>query len=102
MDNPEKQIPAVVEQKDGYIEITFSDQIPRGMIENQVRECQSGTCECCTPEFRSNVESFEIVSDDQTCQWDSLSSDSHWEGHPTLPRLLPFLRRQHSFVCLLR
>ena len=23
MDNPEKQIPAVVEQKDGYIEITF-------------------------------------------------------------------------------
>ena len=36
------------------------------MIENQVRECQSGTCECCTPEFRSNVESFEIVPDDQT------------------------------------
>lgn len=66
MDNPEKQIPAVVEQKDGYIEITFSDQIPRGMIENQVRECQSGTCECCTPEFRSNLESFEIVPDDQT------------------------------------
>lgn len=36
MDILEKQIPAVVEQKDGYIEITFSDQVPRGMIEDQV------------------------------------------------------------------
>ena len=58
-------ISATVEQKDGYVEITFSDQIPRDIIEKQVQECQSGTCECCTPAFRKEVESFEVVPDQE-------------------------------------
>lgn len=55
-------LPATVEQKKGYVEITFSDQVPRHIIEKQVQECQGGTCECCTPAFRKKVESFEVVS----------------------------------------
>ena len=58
-------IPATVEQKNGYVEITFSDQIPRDIIEKQVQECQGGTCECCTPAFREKVESFEVVPDQE-------------------------------------
>ena len=58
-------LPVTVEQKNGYVEITFSDQIPRDIIEKQVEECQSGTCECCTPDFRKKVESFEVVPDQE-------------------------------------
>ncbi len=59
----ENGMPATVEQKNGYVEITFSDQMPRDIIEKQVQECQSGACECCTPAFREKVESFEVVPD---------------------------------------
>ena len=58
-------LPVTVEQKNGFVEITFSDQIPRDIIEKQVEECQSGTCECCTPAFRKKVESFEVVPDQE-------------------------------------
>ena len=61
MNHNESDLPATVEQKDGYVEIIFSDQIPRDIIEKQVQECQSGTCECCTPAFRKQVESFEVI-----------------------------------------
>ena len=63
MSRKENDSPATVVQKDGYVEITFSDQIPRDIIEKQVQECQGGTCECCTPAFRKKVESFEVVPD---------------------------------------
>ena len=56
-----KGIPATVEQGEEGVEITFSDEIPRDLIESQVRECQNGTCQCCTPAFRKNVDSFEII-----------------------------------------
>ncbi len=61
----ENDLPAIVEQKNGYVEITFSGQIPRDIIEKQVQECQAGTCECCTPAFRKKVESFEVVPDQE-------------------------------------
>ncbi|NOX15842.1 MAG: hypothetical protein GXP61_07450 [Epsilonproteobacteria bacterium] len=60
-----KQIPAQIVEQKGYVEITFSDSIPRELIENQVQECQNGTCKCCTPTFRENIESFEIVPDEK-------------------------------------
>ncbi|BCO10579.1 hypothetical protein GF1_29550 [Desulfolithobacter dissulfuricans] len=63
MSGKQKDIPATVEQGEGCVEIIFSDEIPRELIEKQVQECQSGTCQCCTPAFRENVESFEIVPD---------------------------------------
>jgi len=56
-------IPATVKEGEGCVEITFSDEIPRELIENQVKECQDGTCACCTAAFRENVESFEIIPD---------------------------------------
>ena len=43
MSNSEQKIPATVTQQDGSIEITFSDEIPREVIEKQVQECQDGT-----------------------------------------------------------
>ena len=61
MSQKENDMPATTEQKNGYVEITFSDQIPRGLIEKQVQECQSGTCKCCTPAFRKQVKSFEVI-----------------------------------------
>ncbi len=63
MSQKENDLPATVEQKDGYVEITFSELIPRDIIEKQVQECQGGTCECCTLAFREKVESFEVVPD---------------------------------------
>ena len=65
MNQNENDLPATVEQKDGYVEITFSDQIPRDIIEKQVQECQGGTCACCTPAFREKVESFEVMPDQE-------------------------------------
>ena len=61
----ENALPATVEQKNGYVEIVFSEQIPRNLIEKQVQECRGGTCECCTPAFREKVESFEVVPDQE-------------------------------------
>lgn len=63
------KIPATVVQQKGSIEITFSDDIPKELIEKQVEECQSGTCGCCTPVFRSNVKSFLITH--MTKPWSS-------------------------------
>lgn len=65
MSQKENDLPATVEQKDGYVEITFSELIPRDIIEKQVQECQGGTCECCTPAFREKVESFEVAPDQE-------------------------------------
>ena len=65
MSQKENDLPATVEQKDGYVEITFSEQIPRDIIEKQVQECQGRICACCTPAFREKVESFEIVQDQE-------------------------------------
>ena len=65
MNQKRNGLPATVEQKNGYVEITFSDQIPRDIIEKQVQECQGGTCECCTPAFREKVESFEVMPDQE-------------------------------------
>ena len=65
MSQKENDLSATVEQKNGYVEILFSDQIPRELIEKQVQECQSGACECCTPDFREKVESFEVVPDQE-------------------------------------
>lgn len=63
MNDTTNKLPATVQEGDGYVEITFSDEIPRELIENQVKECQNGTCACCTTAFRENVESFEIIPD---------------------------------------
>ncbi len=56
-------IPAKVEEGEGYVEITFSDDMPRKLIEKQVEECQRGTCQCCTEAFRKKVKTFEILPD---------------------------------------
>ena len=54
-----KNKPASVEQKDGFVEITFSEDMPKDVIKAQVAECQAATCECCTPEFREKVTTFD-------------------------------------------
>jgi len=35
--------------------------IPREVVEAQVPACQAHTCDCCSPEFRKQVEAFEIA-----------------------------------------
>ncbi len=65
MNQNENDLPATVEQRNGYVEITFSKQIPKDLIEKQVQECQGGTCECCTPAFRNQIKSFEVISDEE-------------------------------------
>ncbi len=63
MNDSTHKIPATVKKGDGCVEITFSDEIPRKLIEDQVKECQNGTCACCTTAFREKVEFFEIIPD---------------------------------------
>ena len=58
-------LPTTVEQKNDYVEIIFSEQLPRNIIEKQVQECQTGKCECYTPAFRNQVKSFEILTDQE-------------------------------------
>jgi hypothetical protein len=54
-----KNKPASVKQKEGFVEITFSENMPKEAIKAQVEECQAATCECCTPEFREKVTEFD-------------------------------------------
>ncbi len=62
MINEEKS--AVITQKDGYVEIKFSKDLPKEAIKEQVSECVDETCECCSTEFRENVEGFEYSDED--------------------------------------
>jgi len=55
----DKQVPATIKQKEGYVEIEFDDSMPKEAIEAQVSECQAATCKCCTPEFREKVTDFD-------------------------------------------
>jgi hypothetical protein len=55
------EIPAVITQGDNEVRIDFDADIPRGIIEAQVAACQAHTCDCCTPEFREQVEEFKIT-----------------------------------------
>jgi|LGOV01.1.fsa_nt_gb hypothetical protein len=54
-----KNVPATIEQKDGFVEISFSETMSKEAIEKQVGECQAATCECCTPAFREKVTEFD-------------------------------------------
>ena len=40
MSRKENDFPATVEQKNGYVEITFSEQISRDLIKKQIQQCQ--------------------------------------------------------------
>ena len=51
---------ASISKKDGFFEIEFSKQMPKDVIENQVKQCQAAKCECCTPEFRDKVTDFDV------------------------------------------
>ncbi|BEP29826.1 hypothetical protein [Helicovermis profundi] len=56
----EKKLPANITQKDGYVEIEFSESMPKDAIEKQVNQCIAETCDCCTPEFREKVVNFDV------------------------------------------
>lgn len=58
-----EKIPAEINQKEGYIEIKFSVEMPEEAIKKQVSECIEGTCACCTPAFREKVEGFVYLKD---------------------------------------
>ena len=58
--------PAEITQKDGYVEIKFSEDLPKEAIKEQVSECVDETCERCSTEFRENVEGFEYSDEDDS------------------------------------
>ena len=72
-----KNKPAMVNQKDGFVEITFSDDMPKDAIKVQVEECKAATCECCTPEFREKVTSFDAskLDENKVKVYGDISSD---------------------------
>lgn len=53
-----------IEQKNGSVEINFPQDMPADAISAQVDSCQAETCDCCTPQFRENVEDFSKVATD--------------------------------------
>lgn len=55
------EIPAVITQGNNEVRIDFDTDIPQEVIEAQVTACQAHICDCCTPEFREQVEAFEIA-----------------------------------------
>jgi len=57
----DREIPAVITQGDNEVRIEFDSDIPTEIIETQVVACQTHTCDCCTPEFREQVEEFKIM-----------------------------------------
>ena len=60
MKKQENQI-ATVEQKNGFVEITFAEEVPQDIVKTQVSACRDETCECCTPAFREKVDDFNLV-----------------------------------------
>jgi len=54
-----EKAPASILQKDGFVEIEFSENMPKEAIAKQVGECQAATCNCCTPAFREKVTKFD-------------------------------------------
>ena len=72
-----KNEPATIIQKDGFVEISFSDSMPIEAIEKQVGECQAATCDCCTPAFREKVIKFDVsgLKDNKIKIFGSISED---------------------------
>ncbi len=55
---------ATVAQKNGFVEITFAQEVPQEIVEMQVDSCRDETCTCCTPAFREKVDDFSLVLED--------------------------------------
>ena len=47
------------------VELTFSNEIPQEVVEQQVASCQAETCDCCTPVFREQVDHFSHAITEQ-------------------------------------
>ena len=59
----ETVIPATVTQGDNEVRINFNAGMPEDKIRQQVIACETETCDCCTPEFREQVDGFEVLKE---------------------------------------
>jgi hypothetical protein len=56
-------IPATIIQGDNEVQINFKAGMPEDKIRQQVSACETHTCDCCTPEFREQVDDFEVLKE---------------------------------------
>ena len=58
--NQPQETPAKVIQKQGRVLVVFDECVPKEAVKAQVASCEAGTCSCCTPEFRKQVDGFTV------------------------------------------
>ena len=57
-------MPAKVTQGDGKVLIEFNEEVPNDVVKEQIESCEQETCDCCTPEFRDEVDAFKIIENE--------------------------------------
>ena len=61
-----QKLPAKIIQGQGRVLVEFDENVPKNVVKEQIKSCEAGSCTCCTPEFREQVDSFKIIEKEKS------------------------------------
>ena len=90
----EQKMPAKVIQKQGRVLIEFDKNTAKEVVKEQIESCEAGTCTCCTPEFREQVDSFKIIDKEKNVDVEIFGTISAEHVRENLIACAPKLKKE--------
>ena len=90
----QQDIPAKITQRNGSVLVEFDETIPKDAVKEQIESCEEGTCTCCTPEFREEVDRFNVIEKGKSVDVEIIGSISADHVKENLISCAPKLKKE--------